>query len=294
MEDTAINKRQRTSDESVDTGVDVSSRSLQQQFMGYDTDALAAAGRHDGVLLEELQLFCIKLSESIAAVRQERADEERERLQKEKEIQLKKDKAARIEKTKLRQKLVDEGRCFNCNSTAHAYSECVDFKHDGGVAGNGMILCEECYEKVATHTCASCDGFLHYDVVKISPNIQCCVDSGYCGDDSYKCKNCNEVYCLYCGESEDSLAKCCDDCSDWYCSSCTDTLVTQGCSMCTDKQACYCEKCAVGNELKRCDGECNEPICDDCAQRLDCGNNVRLCGECEFCCEDCDYCDGYC
>ena len=88
-----------------------------RNFLDYDTDKLAAAGRHDVKIIADLESFCGKLQVSIAAVKKARDDEEEACKQKEKAIQDdidekekaiqdEIDKKAREEKTKKRKQLV--------------------------------------------------------------------------------------------------------------------------------------------------------------------------------------------
>lgn len=187
----------RPREEEKEGGVEQSadSSSYLQNFLEYNTDKLAAVGRHDVKVIADLESFCGKLQASIAAVKKARDDEEKARTQKEKAIQdeidkkareeqNKIDEQAREEKTKIRKQLVAEKRCFQCKAVDKGLT------HGGGESGDGVIFCDDCYEIVGTRSCPSCSSFFHKSLGEDS----CCkVD---CMDDCYTCKSCKEIWCL--------------------------------------------------------------------------------------------------
>jgi hypothetical protein len=140
------------------------------------------------------------------------------------------------------------------------------------------LLCEDCQEIATIGTCPECNTFL-------CKNDSCC-------DPSYKCTSCEDAVCLPCVEKDGYGAEVCD-CDAWYCSSCVhNNLSPETCCVCS-RQYSTCRKCSSFNQLEKCQGDCDMPLCDDCVCSLACGNDARLCGKCDFECEDCDMCQGY-
>lgn len=264
--------------------------SYLQNFLAFDTDKLAIAGRHDEAVLNDLEKFCDNLQTSLATVKKARTDEVRERELKQQAIQAELDRKARDKKTEMRKQLVAEKRCFQCNAIDKGLNSCVQYKHMPygecgveGVSGDGVIVCDDCCEQIATHTCRECSSFLHKDLGKDS--------CGTCKDDSYICKSCGEFWCLTCAEGK-NLGRSCE-CFRWYCDDCADdNIETNNCSKCHTEEI-FCNECSYNDTMKKCEGECEEPLCDECVCRLACGNDVRLCGNCEYDCCDCDMCEGY-
>ncbi len=83
------------------------------------------------------------------------------------------------------------------------------------------------------------------------------------------------------------------DCDLWYCGGCVDDCITTNyCYKCEVTEETICAQCSYFEKMERCEGECGELLCDGCVCRLACGNNVRLCGDCDYDCEDCIRCAG--
>eukprot|EP00984_Skeletonema_dohrnii_P003636 scaffold1230_cov97-Skeletonema_dohrnii-CCMP3373.AAC.12 len=291
----------RPREEEKEGGVEQSaaSSSYLQNFLEYDTDKLAAVGRHDVKVVADLESFCGKLQASIAAVKNARDDEEKARMQKEKAIQdeihdkkareeqNKIDKQAREEKTKIRRQLVAEKCCFQCKAVGKGLNACVEFTHGGGESGDGVIFCDDCYEIVGIRSCPSCSSFFHKSLGEDS----CCkVD---CMDDCYTCKSCGEIWCLPCAEADGAFFGRHCECDSWYCNGCADDNIERDCCYKCYKEDIYCGECSYNKSLEKCEGECENLLCDGCVCRLACGNDVRLCGDCDYDCADCDMCEGY-
>lgn len=256
-----------------------------QKVLSFDTDDIASTGLHDALMFQKLQDFSSRLQTSLVAVKKIR-DEQEQAIRDEKTKQLL-DQQTKIreEKTKLRMQLVAEKRCFKCNVVHDGkLNQCVEYKHGGGVSGDGVLVCDKCLDEVTTHSCASCNSFFHDDRENF-----CC----NCTDDSYTCKSCEEVFCIACAEEDEDKGRSCGGCGDWYCNGCDDdNIETKCCRMCDKgEESCGGTLCTSG-DMGECEN-CNEPLCDGCVCRLACGNDVRLCGECDFDCEDCDMCAGY-
>jgi len=150
---------------------------------------------------------------------------------------------------------------------------CAGFQ--GGDSCKGVMLCEKWEDKIGVGTCAECSSCL-------------CKEC----DPSYKCKECEEQFCLSCAEKDDSnVGKSCE-CGDWYCMSCADDVIVEECCCSCLREGVYCKKCDY-NKLDRCEGECDKPLCENCIRKMACGNDARLCGNCKYDCVVCDMCAGY-
>ena len=257
-----------------------------QDFLAYDTDQLAAAGRHNIEVINSIENFCNKLKVSLATVKQARDEEEKARKDKERAVQDEIDRLARVEKTNARKQLVTARRCFQCKAIDGGLNTCIEYKHGDGVSGDGLLLCDTCSDKVHIHSCPSCNSFFHGDLGENS------CSSVNCQDDSYACKSCKEIWCLPCVENDETIGRSCD-CGDWYCIICADdSIQSNHCCVC-DKEELCCEECITYEKMEKCEGKCEKPLCDECVTSLACGNDVRLCGQCDYDCADCDICAGY-
>lgn len=241
--------------------------SYVQNFLAFDTDQLAAAGRHNIEVINSIENFCNKLKASLATVKKARDDEEGEI-----------DRIEREKKTNARKKLVTEKRCFQCKATDKGSNSCVEYKHGDGVSGDGLLLCDICSDKVLTHSCPSCNSFFHRDLGENScSNVNC-------EDDSYACKSCEEIWCVPCVENDpenDLIGRDCV-CGDWYCIVCAEDIIQSNhCCGCGEVEI-YCNECSYNEKMEKCEGECGQPLCNNCVSHLACGNDVRLCGDCEY------------
>eukprot|EP00984_Skeletonema_dohrnii_P012313 scaffold4982_cov92-Skeletonema_dohrnii-CCMP3373.AAC.4 len=276
------NKRPREEEKEGGVGQSAASSSYVRNFLEYDTD-LAAVGRHD-------VKFCGKLQASLTAVKKARDDEERAFKQEEKVIQDEIDKKARKEqneidtkareeKTKIRKQLVAEKCCFQCKAVDKGLNTCVEFTHGGRESGNGVIFCDDCYEKVGTRSCPSCRSFFHKSLGKDS----CC----NCEQDHYTCKCCEDIWCLTCAEADNTDAdaeilfhwqrRCA--CFSWYCKECADDNIEIDCCCQCEMEERYCAECSHHNKtMRECEG-CEELVCDECVSLL-LFSNERLCRDC--------------
>jgi len=245
-----------------------------QKFLEYDTDKLAAVGMRDVKVIADLEKFCGKIQVSIASVKKTRDNVEKERKKRERE-----------ERTKIRKQLVAEKRCFQCKAFDKGLNPCVEFTHEGKESGDGVLFCDDCHDKVVTHSCFKCSSFLHKELGKDS---RCGVN---CRDDCYVCKSCGKAWCLPCAEADNAdVGRHCR-CS-FYCNNCADDHITTDCCCNCEEEESYCNKCSYIKTMKNCDGECNEPLCNDCVRHLACGLDAHLCGNCDYDCTDCDICSG--
>jgi len=245
-------------------------RMLLQQLIEADPDKLIIEAEQHA-LLSRLENFINKLHSSIDGVKKVRSEEEASRLANTKVIQNQKE----IERSRMAATSV----CFKCKKLAVAVSDvlypCAGFKEEG-VSGDGIIVCEGCRDnQKILNMCPHCDTFL------------CEYDS--CCDPSYKCEGCEKVVCLPCAEKIEYSGGSCE-CS-WYCAECFDDKVDEDiCCRCNETNI-VCGKC---DQVRKCEGGCKQPLCDDCASGLACGNDAHLCGVCNFDCPDCDICEKYC
>ena len=240
--------------------------SLLRQLLKVDADQLAMVERHDSVLISQLELFSDNLRASIVRVKNARLDEE-------KALQQAREKAFKVQYEKQRSEMVASKVCFECMKPSGTVEACTGFKKEG-ISGEGVLACEGCRDNKAI--CPECSHFL------CEP---CC-------DPSYKCKECEEIICIDCAENDDYAGKHCE-CSEFCCAECADgSFLEEQCCACATKYT-SCNNCSDDSGLKKCEGDCNEPLCDGCEQKLACGNEVHLCGDCEYDCVDCDMCAGY-
>ena len=266
--------------------------SYLEQFLAYDTDKLAAVGRQDAAVIAELEKFSNRLQTSISAVKKILDEEQACKAMEKKIMDDKLAKKSREERTKQRQQLIAESRCFQCNVFVDGkLNSCVEYEDNTGASGDGVLFCDTCCEKVKTHSCHKCRSFLHEDLDK---NL-CGGASGNCNDDHYTCHGCKKFFCLPCAEFEMDGETCeGNECCGhkWYCEECTadSNFGTVRCYKCDNEGKYICENCAR-SDLRKCEGECNKPVCDGCVRRLACGNDVRLCGSCFYYCEMCSMCE---
>lgn len=237
-----------------------------EQLLALDPELLTRAAKDDAGVLAELSKFSDNLRASIETVQKELQEEEMAAAQ----VRAAAKEAAEEEK---RKQLLASNTCFECGKSVDILRPCAGFQEGDGC--KGVMLCEKCEDKIGVGTCTECSSFL-------------CKEC----DPSYKCNGCKELFCLPCAEKDDSnVGKSCE-CGDWYCMSCADdVIVEENCCSCSTESV-YCTKCD-SNKLERCEGECEEPLCDKCVCKLACGNDARLCGNCEYDCVDCDMCAGY-
>ena len=205
------------------------------QLLGANTDEIANAGRSDGSLLARLEDFSSRLQASVCAVRKE-VDEN--------EMKRKADSArkAREEKTKLRKQLKAEKRCFLCKVVSQGQlHHCVEYKHNGGVSGDGVLACDNCYADVAKNTedCSLCQSFHHRELGKGF----CCGWDPKCksfpyAKKTYTCRNCEELFCIECAQETTSGRPHLDD--NWYCDECCyETIANITCSKCGELEGNY-------------------------------------------------------
>jgi hypothetical protein len=243
-----------------------------EKLVQMDTDRLAMAGRHDANILSLLTDFSNSLFDSVHTIEKARQEEEKAaaqaRQEEEKAAAQASAKAIEAQIGEKKKKWIASNTCFECKKSADIVNPCVCFKEDG-ISGDGKLACDDCVDKTMAACCADCNTWL-------------CKES--C-DDSYKCKACEEIYCLPCAEQEETLAR--DSCCNWYCSDCIGDNAAVACFSC---EKVSCDDCDLHQS---CEGECGKPVCSECARKLTCGNDVHLCGECDFDCADCDYCGGY-
>jgi len=257
-------------------GAKITPLALLRQLVHADTNELTTlAERH--ALLSHLENVSQRLRASIDGARTARSEGEGS-------PRCTGAGAVRTRKEEKRERMVADRVCFQCRkqpqkiSVSDVLYPCVGFKGEG-VAGEGILLCEECREnQTVLNVCTHCDTFL------------CERDS--CCDPTYKCDGCEEVVCLPCVEEKDKeYAGGSCECS-WFCAECFgDNVEKDICGRCKDDSNVVCGKC---DRLRKCEGTCQQPLCDDCVVRLACGNDAHLCGACEYECPDCDMCDGYC
>jgi len=243
--------------------------SLLQQLLKVDADQLAMLERHDSDLIAQLESFSDNLRAYIVRVKNARLDEKKAS---QKALYL----ACQAQHKKERSEMVASKLCFDCKKPSDTLEPCTGF--DGfetdGVGGEGILACEECRDNKVI--CPECKYFL--------------CEQKSCCDASYKCKGCEEIICLACAENDNIARKHCE-CDEFYCAECADDniLEEQCCSCATKNTTCN----ACDNGFKECDGDCQQPLCNECVHRLACGNEAHLCGGCEYDCEDCDMCSGY-
>lgn len=275
---TNCNKRLKA-DESANTS---EALSHLEKIRGICTDQLVTVGKNNTEVLSEIKEFSERLQKSIKAVEKEIDEERKEREKKERNEKEAQEKIDREVETKRRQNLIDHKQCFKCNAVSESLTPCATFTHDGGVSGDGVLLCDECMNEVCEHICPSCESFMH------KPISESC-DGGTCQDDYYRCKACEELYCLPCAEEKD-LGKYCD-CQVWYCNTCFDEKTESvSCSNCSAEEL-TCDDCRSEGMIVKCEGTCGKPICEKCTYTPACGSGMKLCSACDYdCCERCEYC----
>jgi hypothetical protein len=242
---------------------------LLDRLLKADPEKLVSFGRKNAKILSDLGIFSTRLQTSIDQVTKEQQQEAQAAAKAW-------DGAIQTAKEAKKKQWVASNTCFECKNSADILQACVGFKEEG-VTGSGSLVCDDCQDKVTKATCPQCNNFL-------CRSNQCC-------DDSYKCTGCEETICVPCAEKDDYGGKGCE-CDDWYCDDCANyKIVEEQCCSCS-KPNIYCINCNY-NKLDKCDGDCEEPLCDKCVTTLNCGNNARICGVCDFDCVDCDMCAGY-
>mmetsp|Transcript_27255 Transcript_27255/g.40362 ORF Transcript_27255/g.40362 Transcript_27255/m.40362 type:complete len:325 (-) Transcript_27255:76-1050(-) len=248
--------------------------SLLQQLLKVDADQLAMLERHDSDLIAQLESFSDNLRASIVRVKNARLDEE-------KALQQARDLACKVQHEKERSEMVASKLCFDCKKPSDTLEPCTGF--DGfetdGVGGEGILACEGCRDNKVI--CPECNHFL--------------CEQKSCCDASYRCTGCEEIICLGCAEKNNYAGKHCS-CEEFYCAECADDniLEEQCCSCATKHTTCGSNNCSCRSGFfKKCEGDCEQPLCDECVQKLACGNEVHFCGDCEYDCVDCDWCAGY-
>ena len=213
-----------------------------EKLIGYDTDLLASAGRHDETILNKLDDFSHRLQESIRAVKYDRADDEKRKREKERAVQAELAKKKLEEKTKKFKQRVAEKKCFKCKEVKGLYG-CVYLKRYQNPnpyfyrpEPGGVLLCEKCREEVTEdyredYKCSLCQGFLHSPLGEgLCCSTKCSSRKGI------TCKNCDQFYCEACG-GEQSLQTYEGD--NWWCDECTfdiENNVTIRCRSC-EKEA---------------------------------------------------------
>jgi hypothetical protein len=242
---------------------------LLDRLLKADPEKLVSFGRKNAKILSDLRIFSTRLQTSIDQVTKEQQQEAQAAAKAW-------DGAIQTAKEAKKKQWVASNTCFECKNSADILQACVGFKEEG-VTGSGSLVCDDCQDKVTKATCPQCNTFL-------CRSNQCC-------DDSYKCTGCEETICVPCAEKDDYGGKGCE-CGDWYCDDCANyKIVEEQCCSCS-KPNIYCKNCNY-NKLDKCDGDCEEPLCDKCVTTLNCGNDARICGVCDFDCVDCDMCAGY-
>jgi len=231
-----------------------------EQLLALDPELLSRAATDDTGVLAELSNFSDTLRASIETVQKELEEEEMA--------------AAQERAEEKRKQPLASNACFECGKSVDILRPCAGFR-EGDDCCKGVMLCEKCEDKFGVGKCTQCSSFL-------------CKEC----DPSYKCNECKEMFCLPCAEKDDTnVGKSCE-CGDYYCMSCADdVIVEEKCCSCST-ESIYCTECDF-NKHDRCEGECEEPLCDNCVCKLACGNDARLCGNCEYDCVDCDMCAGY-
>lgn len=243
-----------------------------QQLLKSDPSKLIMAATNARAF-SELTNFSEKLRNSIESAKKTRLDKE---VTAQKAIA--KETQAKVEREKNR--LIAGNLCFVCKKSVEMLSPCAGFK-EHGVPGEGVMLCEECEEETTTGKCC------------LECNHMLC-DNDDCCDPTYKCSSCEKNSCAPCAELDARVHTWCEFCDNkWYCLSCyRDTSVEEQCCSCAETTT-TCGNCSSSNQLQKCDGDCHMPLCDDCVSSLACDKEVRLCGDCNFDCDDCDFCAGY-
>ena len=230
---------------------------LGQQLLGADPRQMAQAAKGDAQRFAQLVLFAKQLGQAVDEVKKEELADQ-----------------AAVEESK-RQRLLVNNQCFHCETSSEILSPCADFqaKHNDTNC-HGTMLCEKCIESTAVvvATCPECVKFL-------------CKEC----DPGFKCHGCSETFCMACSERND-IDKC-NVCDKFYCLHCAKKNLEKETCICCSMSHYFCDDC--GEQFNVCEGECEQPVCDECLHKFRCGNDAPYCGECEFDCVDCDMCAGY-
>jgi len=248
------NKKARLNDDDDSDSAAAVDKLLKQ----FDVNKVTGVARTNDSVLEQLTNFAQDLNQKVEEVRKARQAEIQEAA-------VNRAKAIQQQIQDQKNQLLKSNSCFECKKAVDILSLCKCFI-EHGVQGDGLSLCEDCAEEKFKGTCSECDNFL-------------CENC-----ESFTCKSCGEVACLHCMEADKSeWVHCCEV----YCGACSEGSIIQ-CAICDET---FCPGC--DENFVTCEG-CEAPLCKEkCVLKLACGNDADLCGDCNYDCEDCDYCAGY-